>query len=255
MTDLRTIRLCLAYDGSFFHGWQVQPGQLTVQQTLTDAIASITGERVVVHGSGRTDAGVHALGQIAHFHLRSHLPAANLQRALNTSLPASVRVLAAADVPSDFHARHDARGKLYRYRIFRDPVCPPFLHHFVYHHPYPLLESAMSAAAPAWLGRHDFRSFAATPSRGVSPPAFTVRTIRSSRLWRQGPELIFEVEGDGFLHHMVRNLVGFLLEVGRGVRRGDEIPAVLSARSRSAAGPTAPACGLYLVRVDYEPTP
>ncbi|MGH9486195.1 MAG: tRNA pseudouridine(38-40) synthase TruA [Terriglobales bacterium] len=243
--------MLLSYDGSAFHGWQVQPGKATVQQALSDAVWAVTGERVVVHGSGRTDAGVHALGQVAHVRFTSRLPAANLRRALNARLPASVRVREAAEAAPDFHARHGARGKLYRYRIYRGEVCPPFLVHYVYHHPYPLLEAAMAAAAPAWEGRHDFRSFAAAPARDSAPAHNTVRRVWRSELRRQGEELVYEVEGEGFLHHMVRNLVGFLLEVGRGARRGEEISEVLAARSRAAAGPTAPARGLYLVRVDY----
>lgn len=249
--ELRTIRLRLAYDGSGFHGWQVQPGLLTVQQTLSDAVLAVTGEQVIVHGSGRTDAGVHALGQVAHLRLRCRLPVANLQRALNARLPANVRVLEASDAAPAFHARHAASNKLYRYRIYREEVCPPFLARYVYHHPYPLDENAMIAAAPAWQGRHDFRSFAATPEKGAAAPASTVRTVRRSELARVGAELVYEIEGQGFLHHMVRNIVGFLLEIGRGARRAGEIGAVLAARSRAAAGPTAPAQGLYLVRVDY----
>ncbi|MGH9412265.1 MAG: tRNA pseudouridine(38-40) synthase TruA [Terriglobales bacterium] len=249
--DVRTIRLLLAYDGSGFHGWQVQPAQPTVQQALSDALRTITGETIVVHGSGRTDAGVHALGQVAHLKLHSHLPLSNLRRALNARLPASIRVLEVAEAAALFHARHDAHSKLYRYRIYREEVCPPFLAHYVYHHPYPLNEAVMILAAPAWQGRHDFRSFAATPEKGSSVPATTVRTVFRSELARLGAELIYEIEGQGFLHHMVRNIVGFLLEIGRGARTGREVEAVLAARARSAAGPTAPARGLYLVRVGY----
>lgn len=249
--ELRTIRLRLAYDGSGFYGWQVQPGLPTVQQTLSDAVLAVTGEQVIVHGSGRTDAGVHALGQVAHLRLRCRLPVVNLQRALNARLPASVRVLEASDAALDFHARHAASNKLYRYRIYREEVCPPFLARYVYHHPYPLDETAMIAAAPAWQGRHDFRSFAATSEKGAAAPSSTVRTVRRSELIHVGAELVYEIEGQGFLHHMVRNIVGFLLQIGRGARRADEISTVLAARSRAAAGPTAPAQGLYLVRVDY----
>ncbi|MGH9518918.1 MAG: tRNA pseudouridine synthase A, partial [Terriglobales bacterium] len=279
----RRLRLLLAYDGSEFHGWQVQPGLRTVQQSLTDAILTVTGESVVVHGAGRTDAGVHALGQVAHFDLaHSRIPAAALPPALNTRLPHSLRVLEAALAPPDFHARRDAVGKLYRYRLFRDPVCPPFLRNFVSHYAYPLDEAAMATAAPAFVGLHDFRSFAATPARGKAQPrggapgvpapsnearracaqaegrsafqdapASTVRRVFASGLAREGAELVYEVAGAGFLHHMVRNLVGFLLEVGRGVRSPASVAAVLAARSRAAAGPTAPPQGLYLVRVEY----
>jgi tRNA pseudouridine38-40 synthase len=161
-------------------------------------------------------------------------------------------VEAIEEVPAGFHARRDAVSKIYRYRIWRGPVCPPFLRLYVFHYPYPLREHAMAAAAPLFAGTHDFRSFAATPTKGAAPLATTVRTVLRSELRREGEELVYEVEGRGFLHHMVRNLVGFLLEIGRGARRGEEIPAVLAARSRGAAGPTAPARGLYLARVLYD---
>ena len=249
----RTLRLRLSYDGSDFHGWQVQPGLATVQQTVQDALAALSGEPVHVHGSGRTDAGVHALAQVAHCEVqRLRIPLTSLQRALNSHLPASIRIDAVDEVAAGFDARRDAVSKLYRYRIWRDAVCPPFLRRYVYHHPYPLNETAMAAAAPRFAGAHDFRSFAATPAKGAPAVATTVRTVLRSELHRQGPELVYEVEGRGFLHHMVRNLLGFLLDVGRGTRRGEEIPAVLAAANRRAAGPTAPACGLYLVRVSYD---
>lgn len=254
----RTLRLLLSYDGGEFHGWQAQPGLPTVQGAIAAALEPILGEPVVVHGSGRTDAGVHALGQVAHVVLEPErwprLPLTNLQRALNARLPGSIRVWQVEEARPGFHARHDAVSKLYRYRIFRGAVCPPFLRHYVYHHPYPLCEAAMEAAAPAFTGCHDFRSFAATPDRHLPPLENTVRTVLRSELRRQGEELVYEVSGRGFLHHMVRNLVGFLLDVGRGTRRGDEIAAVIEARNRRAAGPTAPPEGLYLVSVEYSET-
>jgi len=260
----RTIRLTLSYDGTEFCGWQVQPGRPTVQQTLTEAVAQVLGETVVIHASGRTDAGVHALGQVAHLRIQARLPVENLQKALNTVLPRSIRVMDAQLAPAGFHARRSALAKLYRYRLYRAPVCPPFLRNFVYHYPYRLDEPVMMAAARLFEGEHDFTSFAATPERrraDLDDPAErlaatlgqrgAVRRIFRSELERQGDELVYEVCGDGFLHHMVRNLLGFLMEIGHGKRRMEEIPEVLAARQRARAGRTAPACGLYLVRVDY----
>lgn len=263
-TSARTIRLTLSYDGTGYHGWQVQPGRVTIQQTLTDAVTQVLGESIVIHASGRTDAGVHALGQVAHLCIQARLPVENLQKALNTVLPRSIRIMDAREAPDGFHARRSAIGKLYRYRLHRAPVCPPFLRNFVYHYPYRLDEAAMQAAARQFEGEHDFTSFAATPERrraDIADPAQrlaatlgqrgAVRRVLRSKLERQGDELVYEVYGDGFLHHMVRNLLGFLIEIGHGKRQMNEIPAVLAARQRARAGRTAPACGLYLVRVDY----
>ncbi len=255
----RSVRLLLSYDGSGFHGWQVQPGLLTVQGCLTEALAQVTGERVLLYGSGRTDAGVHALGQVAHFQLSGRLPVENLQRALNAVLPATVRVLRAEDVPAGFHARGSARSKLYRYRLYRAPVCSPFLARYVYHFPYPLHLELMRQAAAAFLGEHDFKSFAAAsePDRrtrlrqGGEEERSTVRTIFRSEWLTTPEEWIYEVSGSGFLHHMVRNLVGFMIDVGRGQRHPREVPLVLAARDRRRAGRTAPARGLCLVSVDY----
>ena len=251
MNELRTVRLIVAYDGTDFHGWQAQPGRATVQRALGEAIAAVTGEQVVVHGSGRTDAGVHALGQVAHIQLsHTRWPAANLLSAINSRLPVSVRVLEVCDTPSDFHARHSARGKLYRYRMYRGAVCPPLISRYVYHHPYPLDEMAMARAAPEFEGEHDFTSFASGGAADL-PPSGAVRTVLRSVIRREGPELVYDVEGRGFLHHMVRNMAGYLLEVGRGRRPVGALAEVLAARRRGAAAATAPARGLCLMRVDY----
>lgn len=246
---MRNLRLTLSYDGTDFCGWQVQPGRPSVQQTLADALARICGETLVVHGSGRTDAGVHALEQVANVTLAASLPAANLRRALNAVLPASVRVLQVAEAAPDFHARRDALAKLYRYRLYRPEVCPPFLARYVCHWPYPLNEAAMIGAASAFEGRHDFTSFAA---RGELGARGAEREILRSQLERRDEELVYEVLGRGFLHHMVRNMVGFLLEIGRGQRDGSDIAAALAARDRRRGGATAPARGLALARVFYE---
>src|SRR5208282_1339386 len=246
---MRNLKLTLSYDGTDFSGWQVQPDAVTVQGTLASAIGRITGENVLPQGSGRTDAGVHALAQVATFGTESSVPPENFLRALNDILPESVRVLEATEAPPEFHARHAARAKTYRYRIYRESICPPFLARYVWHYPYPLDEEAMARAAPLVAGEHDFTSFAAVdPERGrqrEDEPASNVRTIFASVWERSGEELVYTVRGSGFLHHMVRNLVGTFILVGRGTLQPDDITRILEARQRSAAGATAPASGLY----------
>ena len=257
---MRNLKLILAYDGTEFAGWQVQPEAATVQGTLASAISRITGETVLPQGSGRTDAGVHALAQVATFATESSVPTANFVKALNDILPASVRVLEVEEAAPDFHARKSARGKTYRYRIYRAAICPPFLARYVWHYPYPLDEEAMMRTARVLEGEHDFTSFAAVdPERGRDvasslsgfSPSQNVRRIFSSHWERQGDEFVYTVKGSGFLHHMVRNLVGTFILVGKGTLRLEDMARILQARNRSAAGATAPASGLYLVNVEY----
>ena len=250
---MRNLKLILAYDGSEFAGWQVQPDAVSVQGTLASAIGRITGEKVLPQGSGRTDAGVHALAQVATFATESPVPAANFVKALNDILPASVRVLEAQEAAPDFHARKSARGKIYRYRIYRAAICPPFLARYLWHYPFPLDEQAMVRAAGLVEGEHDFTSFAAVdPERGrEGKPMSNLREIFSSSWERQGDEFVYTVRGSGFLHHMVRNLVGTFILVGKGTLRAEDVTRILQARNRSAAGATAPASGLYLVNVEY----
>jgi tRNA pseudouridine38-40 synthase len=250
---MRNLKLILTYDGSEFSGWQVQPDAVTVQGTLASAIGRITGENVLPQGSGRTDAGVHALAQVVTFVTESAVPAANFVKALNDILPASVRVLEVEEAAPDFHARKSAQGKTYRYRIYRAAICPPFLARYVWHYPYPLDEETMVRAAGLVLGEHDFTSFAAVdPERGrEGAPASNVRRIFSSNWERQGDEFVYTVKGSGFLHHMVRNVVGTFILVGKGTLQTGDIKRILEARDRSTAGATAPASGLYLVNVEY----
>ena len=250
---LRNLKLTLSYDGSDFSGWQVQPDASTIQGTLASAIGRLTGENVLPQGSGRTDAGVHALAQVATFSTASPIPVENFLKALNDILSPSIRVLEVKEVSADFHARKSARAKTYRYRICRAAICSPFLARYVWHFPYPLDENAMSNAAAAIVGEHDFTSFAAVdPERGQeNNEVSNVRTIFSSRFERQNDEFVYTVRGSGFLHHMVRNLVGTLILVGKGTLQPQDIASILAARNRSAAGATAPASGLFLVSVEY----
>jgi tRNA pseudouridine38-40 synthase len=250
---MRNVKLVLAYDGSEFSGWQVQPDAATIQGTLASAIGRVTGEKVLPQGSGRTDAGVHALAQVATFTTESPIPTQNLVKALNDTLPPSIRVLEAAEAPLEFHARKSAHAKTYRYRMYRGAICPPSLARYVWHYPYRLDEDAMGQAAPLVIGEHDFSSFAAVDSeRGREDETISnVRQIFASAWELTGEELIYIVRGSGFLHHMVRNLVGTFVLVGKSTLQPADITEILAARNRSAAGATAPAGGLYLVSVDY----
>jgi tRNA pseudouridine38-40 synthase len=250
---MRNLKLILSYDGSDFAGWQVQPNAETVQGALASAIGRVTGEKVLPQGSGRTDAGVHALAQVATFVTESSVPTANFVKALNDVLPASVRVLEVEEVSADFHARKSALSKTYRYRIYRAAICPPFLARYVWHYPFPLDQEAMVGAEARVEGEHDFTSFAAVdPERGCEGfEVSNVRRIFSSGWERQGDEFVYTVKGSGFLHHMVRNLVGTFILAGKGTLHAEDITRILEARNRSAAGATAPARGLYLVNVEY----
>ena len=253
---MQTWKLVLAYDGTDFHGWQVQPGLQTIQGELAAAIERVCGERTLPQGSGRTDAGVHALAQVASVVLSSPIPAPNLLRALNRTLPPSIRVIETAHAPADFHARHSAIGKQYEYRIFRGEICPPQLARYVYPLACPLNIAEMQQAAPLVLGTHDFSSFAAvdpdhTARMAVDSEINNVRTVTHSAWREQDDLLIYTVRGDGFLHHMVRNLVGTFLEIGRGQRRSTDLPQLLAFRNRMVAGATAPARGLFLHSVSY----
>lgn len=250
---MRNFKLVMSYDGSDFCGWQVQPDAVTIQGTLATAIGRLTAENVLPQGSGRTDAGVHALGQVVTFSLASPIPAQNLVVALNDILPPSIRVLEASEVPAAFHARKSARVKTYHYRIFRRDICPPFLARYTWHYPYPLDEEAMDGAAKYVVGEHDFTSFAAVdPERGLEEAkASNIRTIFSSGWQRCGDEFLYTVSGSGFLHHMVRNLVGTFILVGKRTLTPECMRRILEAKERAAAGATAPASGLYLVSVEY----
>ena len=280
---MRNIKLTLAYDGSEFHGWQLQPGVATVQGALADAARKITQEKIFIHGASRTDAGVHALGQVAHFKTHSPLSAAEFQRALNALLPPAIRVVAAEEVGPDFHARWQALAKTYQYRILRGRVVPPFEWRRALHYPWPLDEGAMAEAARMFEGEHDFTSFAASSgSEEDDRDRNTLRVIYRSELvsrpyWPLGTqffgpalpaadvstpdgaprdeELVYIVRGKSFLRYMVRKIVGTLLEVGKGKMTRADITQLFEARDRSRSGQTVPPEGLYLVSLEYpDPT-
>lgn len=258
-------KLTLSYDGTDYFGWQVQPDRATIQGELAAAIERVTGERVLPQGSGRTDAGVHARAQVASFVLESPIPAANLQRALNRTLPGAIRVLSTEIAAEDFHARHAARAKTYEYRIFRGEICPPWESRYAWALIWPLNVEAMRAAAKSVVGEHDFTSFAASdPDLAMRHAAEdddepgrrgNVRRIFASQWTETDLLLVYRVRGDGFLHHMVRNLVGTFVDAGRGQRTPEDVVKILEARSRSAAGATAPARGLFLDSVEYSQEP
>src|SRR5580704_2671870 len=251
---MRNIKLTIAYDGTDFHGWQIQPGLPTIQGALADALQKITQEKVLIHGASRTDAHVHALGQVAHFRSRSELPAPEFQRALNALIPPSIRIVAAEEVGPDFHSRWLAQGKTYRYRIFRGSVLSPFDYRRALHYPWPLDEGAMAAAAREFEGEHDFSSFAASSgSEDDDRDRNMTRTMFSSQIVQEpdGEEISYIVRGQSFLRYMVRKMVGTLIEVGKGRMASGAIAELFDLRDRSRSGPTVPAEGLYLMALEY----
>ncbi len=242
---MKNYRIVLGYDGTDFKGWQRQPAARTVQGAVEDALRKITQKKVVVHGAGRTDAGVHALGQVASFRGAFKLTDEVLLRALNAVLPEDVRIFSLAEAPPGFHARKSARSKLYRYRIVCAPQPSPLDRRFVLHWPYPLEVGAMRQAARLFVRTADFTAFSSNRDR--TP----IRTVRRSELRKTGEELVYTIEAEGFLRYMVRTIVGTLLEVGRGRLRPKDIEGIFERKDRTLAGATAAAKGLTLLRVDY----
>jgi tRNA pseudouridine38-40 synthase len=248
---MRRLRFEVAYDGTDFNGWQVQPGLPTIQGVFEEIIGSIEGKPVHVAASGRTDAGVHALAQVAAVTIENPIPPDNFRRAVNRLLPTTIRINHVQETAIKFHPRFDARRKTYEYRIYRGEVCSPFERRYVYHHPYPLNESAMEAAAPLLEGEHDFSAFASADERDELERS-KVRTIYHSAIRRTSSLMIYQVTGSGFLKHMVRNIVGTLLEIGKENISPTDLPERLNPQSGFRSGPTAPASGLFLVSVDYD---
>jgi tRNA pseudouridine38-40 synthase len=240
---MRRIKITLAYDGGPFHGWQIQPALSTIQGLLEEILSGMEGSPVHVAGSGRTDAGVHALAQVAAFTLVNPIPVDNLRRAVNRLLPPAIRVLTVEEVDAEFHPRFQAKAKTYEYRLFRGEVCSPFEWPFVHHYPYRLDEDRMAQLARAFEGEHDFTAFAAADDRDAEGKS-KVRKVFSSELCRTGDKLLYRIRGSGFLKHMVRNITGTLIEAGKG---NIVDLHVLPAKS----GATAPAKGLFLVSVEY----
>ena len=250
---MRRIRIDVSYDGTDFHGWQVQPGLPTIQQELEQVLRRLEGGPVAVAGSGRTDSGVHALAQVAAFSLRNPIPCGNLRRAMNRYLPPSIRVLDACEAPETFHPRFDAVAKTYEYRIYRRELLDPFQFRYVHHHPYPLDEDAMRLSASALEGEYDFSAFAASDERDALQKS-KVRRIFCSQLERTPDLLTYRVRGSGFLKHMVRNLAGFLIETGKGNASVQTLQRLLKPGHSEKGGATLPAKGLFLISVEYSDT-
>jgi tRNA pseudouridine38-40 synthase len=252
---MRYFKLIIAYDGTDFHGWQMQANKPTIQGEIVGVLRRVTEEHINLHGAGRTDAGVHALGQVGSFKTQSVLSAQEFQRALNALLPPTIRIVAAEEVGPDFNARWSARGKTYRYRIYRGRVVPPMVWRYVLHYPFPLDEDAMRDAAARFVGMHDFASFAAsTGTEDDGKERSTEREIFSAELVRSpdNEELVFTVKGRSFLRYMVRKMVGTLLDVGRGKLTPADIDRLYEVKDRSKSGPTVPAHGLVMVEVQHD---
>lgn len=242
-----TIKLTLEYDGTAYAGWQRQPDQPTIQEAVETAIAGVTQQHVPVIGAGRTDAGVHALGQVASFRIDRVMTPREWTRALNAHLPDTVAVQSVALVPDTFHARYSAKGKLYEYRLVNRDARPALDRQYCWHIYKPLNDAAMNQAAMPLIGSHDFSSFQTQPTDNEDP----ICRIEHLTVFRHGNTLRIEVYADRFLKQMVRSIVGTLVEIGLGKRTPESLITILHARDRSAAGKTAPPQGLFLMRVDY----
>lgn len=245
-TPARNVKLTIEYDGTDYHGWQRQTNAATIQQVMEEGIERIAGHPVTLHGSGRTDAGVHALGQVAHFHTTSRIPASQLHHAINSAIPPAIAVLRAEDMPPEFHAQFSAKSKTYRYRIVCREVRPAVGARYVHWLRWPLDLALLRAGAAHFLGEHDFSTFETESDREGS-----IRTVTRFDIEQAGERIDFHVASNGFVYNMVRAMVGTLIEVGSGRRPPEEIAELLRVRDRRLAGPTAPAKGLCLMQVEY----
>jgi len=247
MPNMRNLKIVLAYDGAGFLGWQFQPGVRTVQETLESALEKILGHKVRAHASGRTDTGVHALGQVVNVHTFSSIPTHGLLRALSSKFQGEISIISVEEVPQDFHARFMAKSKKYVYIIDTSPMASPFLARYAVHVKEHLLIRAMQQAAGYLVGEHDFTSFMGAGSSVKT----TQRRMLASEVFSHGAKVFFYIHGSGFLRHMVRNIAGTLLLVGNGTLAPQEMVKILEKKNRACAGPTAPPQGLYLLGVDY----
>lgn len=245
---MKNLLFKIKYDGSSFHGWQIQPNGITVQQCLSEAFESIFGQKVNINGCSRTDAGVHANEFCFNVKIDTPMPLERIITAINSKLPPSAAVYACREVKEDFHARFDCKGKEYIYRVLNTPYPDPFLRDRAYHYKYPLDEKMLDREAKAFIGTHDFGSFCASGSSVKT----TVRTVYDFSVRRENDEVIFSVSGDGFLYNMVRIAVGTLIDISRGKIERGSIPQIIESKDRNMAGVTAPPCGLYLNKVFYE---
>ncbi len=244
---MANIKLTIQYEGTNYIGWQKQPKGDSIQREIEKAIKQITGEEVDLIGSGRTDSGVHAIGQVANFHTNSSIPPDRFMYALNSKLPEDISIVKSEEVAKDFHSRYDAIGKRYKYLIYNHPIRNPLYRRFVYHVFYPLDYHEMNKGIRYFIGTHDFTSFMSANSNVDNP----IRRIDQSFLSREGDLIIFSIEGNGFLYNMIRIIVGTLVEIGRGVMKPHNIPHIIESKNRELAGPTAPPQGLYLEKVYY----
>lgn len=243
---MRNIKLTLQYDGTNYCGWQIQPNGVTIQGLLTDFLSRLEGKHVVLYGAGRTDAGVHAMCQVANFFTEKLLPCSKLKRAINGNLPPDIRVIGVEEVAIDFHSRFSAKQKTYLYQLAVGEVLSPFQYHYFYHYPYPLDLKKMQLATEFLIGTHNFAAFATSPDTDSF-----VRTLTDVKIEQEGEKISFQVSGNGFLRYMVRTIVGTLLEVGRGKITPEQIAQILASAKRTQSGPTAPAHGLTLLNINY----